>query len=280
MIVKRLAQSRLIGLGIATLIFIAIFTLFYALTERDHPLNAIDLRLPSSYSNGCHLGSLNSDPLPCNFGRSTEPTQVYLFGDSHAAQWIPALESASNTKHFQGRFITKSSCPYVNLNLDENCIKWQSKAIQEIVNEKPDLLILASMTNEPYDKILDGMKYSQEWTEGFNKIRIMLPRDTKLLLINDSPYLSTDPIPCLQKHAAIKCKQMASTSLTSSNLKEFSYSNDIPFVDLTSKMCDSNFCKVGDSKINYFRDVHHISYAYSEKMGEILGKKIVEILKP
>lgn len=280
MIVKRVARLRLIGLGIASLIFLAIFALFYALPEREKPLDSIDLRLPSSYTNGCHLGSLNSDPLPCNFGRSTEPTQVYLFGDSHAAQWIPALEFASNLNHFHGRFVTKSSCPYINLNLDEDCIKWQSKAIQEIVKEKPDLLILASMTNEPYNKLLDDIKYSQEWIEGLNKLRKMLPKDTKLLLINDSPYLSIDPVPCLRKHAAIDCKQMASISLTSSNLKKFSYFNDIPFVDLTSGMCKSNFCKVGDQKMNYFRDGHHISYSFSEKMGITLGKKILEVLKP
>ena len=48
--------------------------------------------LPTIYGDGCHLDQRTVTPKVCVFGDPSSSTTVVLFGDSHAAQWFPALE--------------------------------------------------------------------------------------------------------------------------------------------------------------------------------------------
>lgn len=248
-------------------------------SRQDRSLETLDLRLPFTYSNGCHLDSLAYYPLQCPFGSPEEKRKVYLFGDSHAAQWIPALERAASIGHFQGRILTKSSCPFFYLDLDEACNKWQSAALQQIVNEKPNLLIIASLTNESYKKSLDENQYVDAVIRGLVTIKQKLPKETRLMLINDSPYLTTDPIPCLQQHAAKKCDFKSTLSLTTTKMKNFSRLNGIYFKDLTTEICKMSICKTGNENINFFRDNHHISHSFSEDTGLSLAESIRRLLE-
>lgn len=255
-----------------------IWALYYQFFLQNGKLKTIDLRLPVSYQNGCHLNSSSYIPLPCYFGDSQETIKVYLFGDSHAAQWVPALERAGSLNHFQGRFITKSSCPYVHLGLDEDCNKWQETALQQVIKEKPNLLILASLTNEPYIKTLNKNQYASQWIFGLQSIIEKLPSKTRIMIINDSPYLSTDPIPCLAKQPVSECKFESRSSFTTVKIREFSNLHDLSFENFTLNICKQNICSTGNKKINYFRDEHHLSYIFSQRVGSTLAKSISNLL--
>ena len=65
---------------------------------------------PVVYSNGCHLGFLQTQPGACAFGDPSSATTVVLFGDLHAAQWFPALAQLADADHFRLVSMTKSAC--------------------------------------------------------------------------------------------------------------------------------------------------------------------------
>ena len=64
------------------------------------PLTAHD-DLPDVYANGCHLDVKTVTVRPCTYGDPTSDTVVAVVGDSHAAQWLPALEEIATQRHWK-----------------------------------------------------------------------------------------------------------------------------------------------------------------------------------
>ena len=57
--------------------------------------------LPTIYTNGCHLDATVTKIPPCVFGDTAGTQTVALFGDSHAAQWFPALDDIAKRNHWR-----------------------------------------------------------------------------------------------------------------------------------------------------------------------------------
>src|SRR5690606_15519329 len=88
---------------------------------------------PKIYANGCHARTAGVEPKVCHFGDKESRTTFFLTGDSHAAQWSPALEKIAIRNRWSLYVSTKSSCP---LTIDsvfksgvvyEKCKMWSAK---------------------------------------------------------------------------------------------------------------------------------------------------------
>ena len=67
--------------------------------------------LPKVYDNGCHADFAEVASGECSFGDADSAFTVVLFGDSHAAQWFPALEALATDNGWRLVSLTKSACP-------------------------------------------------------------------------------------------------------------------------------------------------------------------------
>lgn len=66
---------------------------------------------PSVYADGCHRQVNEDDAKACVYGDEASDYTVAIVGDSHAAQWVPALQIAAATNGWRLESYTKSSCP-------------------------------------------------------------------------------------------------------------------------------------------------------------------------
>src|SRR5690606_34888742 len=62
------------------------------------------------YANGCHLGFDSVEPVGCGFGDKEGEFRVFLVGDSHAVNWLPALDALAKERGWSLTSYTKSSC--------------------------------------------------------------------------------------------------------------------------------------------------------------------------
>ena len=69
--------------------------------------------LPRVYRDGCHQPFRKDDSPECVYGDKHGARTMVLFGDSHAAQWFPALERIAQEKKWRLISLTKSACPSV-----------------------------------------------------------------------------------------------------------------------------------------------------------------------
>ena len=61
--------------------------------------------------NGCHAGFTAISQGDCAYGDLDRDRTVVLFGDSHAEQWLPALDLAAKEQHWQGRQLDQGGLP-------------------------------------------------------------------------------------------------------------------------------------------------------------------------
>jgi peptidoglycan/LPS O-acetylase OafA/YrhL len=258
--------SILIGLGIAGTTTSALL-----IQGKQVTLAEIEAK-PITYDNGCHLNYRESISPKCEFGIIANTKTVVLYGDSHAAQWFPALEKLASSKGFKLINLTKSSCPSIEVTRQSigafqmsNCSSWRTTAIQRIKKAKPDLLILSSF--EHYAPIGDPRKVKQWWEEGslrsFQNLRLLSPR---IIYLIDTPLPSRNIPDCLASTSADKC-------FANSN-KGLPQVAGFQIIDPTKWLC-TNICPGVVRGTVAYRDASHISVATSLELSDRLWDALV-----
>ncbi len=246
--------------------------------QAGRPEKNLDRALPSTYSNGCHLPQMESIPLRCFSSRARDVATIYLVGDSHAAQWIPGIEFSSQRDSLSFRFVTKSSCPFVPLNLNLNCERWIKNVLGEIKRFKPEVVIMSNLTNGKYLNFYTDDAYTKFWITELESIFNKIPRNSKVVFIEDTPYSTFDTSECLLSRHQDDCKFDLQTSALTLEIRKFALTKKLPYISFNHRLCPSSKCLSGDSSINFFRDENHISISASKRFGSTLIKRVKEAL--
>ncbi|MFI2424796.1 SGNH hydrolase domain-containing protein [Streptomyces sp. NPDC018955] len=78
------------------------------------------------------------------------PRTVVLFGDSHAAQWFPALRRLATARGWKLVSLTKASCKVADVTILNDhgpytvCDTWRSRAVAKIDALRPELVVVSS----------------------------------------------------------------------------------------------------------------------------------------
>ena len=228
---------------------------------------SLDRTVPSTYSNGCHLPETEFNLRSCYSNQSPKLETIYLVGDSHAAQWIPGIEAANTSDSLNFRFLTKSSCPFVPLNLNSNCDTWVENVINEIKKTKPEGIVISNLTNGQYLNFYSPGEYAKFWVARFETLLKRMPLRSQILLIEDTPYSSFDTSECLLSHNQSDCGFQFRASPLTTQIRNFAIRNKISYISFKERLCPGSECLSGDSLINYYRDKNHISVSASKRFG-------------
>ena len=118
------------------------------------PQDAAD-SLPPTSLNGCHAGFTAVTQGDCRYGDLTATRTVVLFGDSHAEQWLPALDDLGKAQHWQVVSWTKAACPAARLTVDNpslgrtytECDTWREATVARIGALHPALVVMSQSEN-------------------------------------------------------------------------------------------------------------------------------------
>ena len=211
---------------------------------------------PLVYEDGCHANYAQTKSNKCEYGDLTSSKVMVLYGDSHAAQWFPALVEIANRSGYKLISLTKSACPSVDtVRLDQGgfkmsrCKAWRSNSITRIQQIKPDVLIMSSFQyfSQP-PSVKDRTKW---WNDGQRKLLTEVKNSSpKLIYITDTPHPLRDIPACLANYSISKCN----TSSRSENLSISGFQVIDPNSWLCARICPA----VKDGVVTY-RDASHIS---------------------
>ncbi len=267
---SRVVSSRKLAIGAFCLVLVG-FGLKVVLGQGGRPLESLDRSLPSTYSNGCHLLPGKHEPLPCINTQNAELPTIFLVGDSHAAQWVPAIESHTHSNDFNFKFLTKSSCPFVLLEMNQDCDQWISNVLEEIIKNPPSLVTISNLTNGKYLNFYDDQAYANFWISRFDPLMQEVSKLSKILIIEDTPYSSIDSSNCLISRSQGDCDFRFKEAQLTSRVRSYALENDFFYWSFSDRLCHNSICKSGDHKINYYRDEHHISVSLSARFGPALN---------
>ena len=253
--------SVLLGLGIMKTTTSSILV-----DGKQTTLASIEAR-PITYENGCHLNYHQSISPLCEFGKLDSTKTVVLYGDSHAAQWFPALNKLADEKGFKLVNLTKSACPSIAVTRAsvgafqmKNCEEWRSSAISRIAVMKPDLVILSSF--EHYSPIGDPRKVEEWWVAGSKKsYQILQPLSPKLIYLLDTPLPDRNIPDCLATTRADRC--------IANDEKGLPQVADFQIIKPSIWLCESDCPGTVRGNVAY-RDASHISVATSLELANRL----------
>lgn len=211
---------------------------------------------PLVYDDGCHANYAQTESAKCEYAFTDSDKTMVLYGDSHAAQWFPALLEIANRSGYRLISLTKSACPSVdNQRLDQGgfkmsrCAKWREHTTNRIREIKPDVLIMSSF--QYFSQPARYTDRSKWWNDGQRKLLESVRNSSeRLIYITDTPHPIRDIPACLTNNSISKCN----TSERSKNLSIPGFQ----VIDPNPWLC-SNVCPAVKDGLVAYRDASHIS---------------------
>jgi len=210
---------------------------------------------PQVYLDECHVNYGETVSNDCTYGPAST-RKVVLFGDSHAAQWMPVLEELAYEKGFQLISLTKSACPGPAVAKDESgafknadCDKWRENSIARIQALQPMAVLVSGMQ---YFEIPGGYEdRGQWWREGQRKTFAALRGSSKhIIYISDTPHPLRDIPSCIAAGRIDRCN-------TTEPADAF-FTPGWSQINPTSWFCAAT-CPAIQNGVVVYRDASHIS---------------------
>lgn len=228
---------------------------------------------PIVVGDGCHVSHRGNRSGYCTYGDIKSKKTIVLYGDSHAAQWFPALEKIALKNGIKLVSLTKSACPAVDAPRDDdggfkyiNCAQWRKYSYQRINEIKPIAVIMSS-----FQYFSAPAKYPDPdlwWRNGQIKLLNSLKGASEnLIYISDTPHPKVDIPSCLATLKAFECD----TSEKSLNLVVPGFK----VIDPTPWLC-TDICPAVKDSIVAYRDRSHISIAMSLHLMPLLESALRE----
>jgi peptidoglycan/LPS O-acetylase OafA/YrhL len=178
-------------------------------TGQSYSLTEI-MQKPQVYLDDCHVNNGETVSGDCTYGPDS-PNKVVLFGDSHAAQWMPVLEELAYERNFQLISLTKSACPGPAVAKVESgnyknadCSEWRKNSIARIQALKPMAVLVSGMQ---YFEIPKGYGSRGDWwREGQAKtFDALIGASQHIIYISDTPHPLRDIPSCIAAGRSDRC---------------------------------------------------------------------------
>ncbi len=229
---------------------------------------------PLVYEDDCHVNYGEELSGDCTYGVIGSEKKIVLYGDSHAAQWFPALQRLALEEGFELISLTKSACASVDIPRPDqgafknaDCEKWRENSIKRIQQIKPDAVIIGSM--QYYTPPSGFPNRAKWWNDGQRRLLADLQgASDKLIYISGTPQPQRDIPGCLATSRFEKCNTTEKTP----NL----IINGFIKIDPTPWFCTRSCPAIKDGYVVY-RDASHISVEAAVANSSNLGNALREV---
>ncbi|WP_191968578.1 acyltransferase family protein [Cellvibrio sp. KY-GH-1] len=246
-------------------------------------LRQVSKSVPKIYNDGCHDDLIAEVAAGCVFGDTNARKTYVLYGDSHAAQWFPALQKYSEKNGVRLVTFTKSSCPATDIDVIwrggeyTSCVNWRKKVLKKINQLNPDVVIVSSYYGARAS--LDMEDSSKEWMQGLVRMFTSFPEKTQVVIIGDTPSFTRTPALCLSKNLSDtdKCAEPRGNvvDLQLADMEEkVARDHHQHYIDMNRYLCTDSTCGLIVGNVLIYRDRHHITVEFSEKLADVLGGAI------
>ncbi|KUI39169.1 hypothetical protein AU194_14120 [Mycobacterium sp. GA-2829] len=232
----------------------------------------------------CQLNYTEITPKFCEYGNKDADIEVALVGDSHAGQWIPAMEAVAAERGWKLVVSTKSACPYVDIavfsdNLNrpyDECRAWNEQMGAYLTGAgKPDAVVLSYgvYNTGDMDLLISGAQV--RWAP-------LVAQGTKVIVIRDTPAPGRNVPDCVAEHQdrLTACARPRDEALAKRDQSQPAAVEAVPgvqMVDLTDWICPGPQCAPVIGGALVFRDNTHMTATYSRSLAAQLAKRFPSV---
>jgi hypothetical protein len=229
---------------------------------------------------GCGLSLGGTEPPSCVYGDPHGKITVALVGDSHAANWFPALNIVARQRGWRLIPLTKFSCVFVDMRIWSpnlrreytECATWRENVVDRLVQLRPDLVVISS--NRWFPTVVDSD--ADPVAQGDAMARLIVRIPARVAIIVDTPRSQFDVPACLAEHrdAVEQCTTPRPAAFTWRHMrreKEAARMTGATIVDMSNATCPADPCPpiIGGKLV--YRDNHHLTATFARSLATVLG---------
>ncbi|HEY7222430.1 MAG TPA: SGNH hydrolase domain-containing protein [Micromonosporaceae bacterium] len=232
---------------------------------------------PVTYDNGCHQAQLAPAVITCAFGPKDAQRTIAVVGDSHSAEWLPALQSVADDLSWRIVSITKSGCRFEIYPADnvkhQSCRDWNAGVLNRLRTLRPDVVFtLATVGSSGSDSMHAGTVFSR-W-------RALEEMGIPVVAIRDNPWYKFDLAECVATYGprSSRCGgDRAQHGLTHPITVPHGYTlpANVHLLDLTNYYCERTFCPAVVGNVLVYRDDHHLTATFVKTAAPYLAAAII-----
>jgi hypothetical protein len=229
---------------------------------------------PQNNEDGCHIHIGETISPRCEYGDLSAQETIVLYGDSHAAQWLPALDLIGKKRGFKIVSLTKSACPSSEVIKElssqydvDDCQSFRDNSITRIKKIQPVAVVLTSM--QPFSAPYSEESARDWWLTGESKALKRISGSTSYpIYLTDTPLPRVDIPDCLAAGRAQLCD--TSRPISAEVAPGLIQINPTPW------LCADTCPAIVDGVVAY-RDHSHISVAMSKHLSPKLETALARI---
>jgi peptidoglycan/LPS O-acetylase OafA/YrhL len=235
---------------------------------------------------GCGLSLAGSRPPLCTLGVAGGAVTVALVGDSHAAQWFPALDVIAQQRGWKILPFTKDSCIFIDMRIISihlereytECARWRDEVVAALQRAQPDLVVVASSRwVHPVDPAdADPQRQSDAM------VRLLKALPGRVAIIADTPLSAVDVPACLSRpdRTAADCATARDYALTAHLARDgrAAAALGVTLIDPTQWLCGPEVCGAVIDWTIVYRDDHHFTATMARRLAPLLESGLMEAL--
>ncbi|SFD33994.1 acyltransferase family protein [Streptomyces aidingensis] len=243
------------------------------------------------YTDGCALTTADEmQTHPCRYGDPAGDRTVVLFGDSHAAQWFPALEAIARTHRWRLYSFTKNACKISRITIELNggpyatCDTWRAETLGRILELEPDLVITSNSNSAKlYGEGQDDL--GTAWGKGQAETYRVLGRGgIRVLTLLDNPWPKSNAVDCavanpgrLSSCARHRSEADPRPEVTEA-IRQAAAAERVPVLDPYDWVCaPSGNCPVVVGNTMVYRDYGHLADGFVAALTPVLEDELLRL---
>ena len=250
-----------------------------------------------SHRKDCWSYLPNFRTVTCRFGDRDADVRVALVGNSHAGQWLPALQRVAQEQHWRITTYLASQCAMADVaqtfDTDAHsaaCRAWGRRTAAAVADSRPDLIVVSnrvsvaavgagSVASSQAAYEAGASRYLHEWADA----------DIPVVVIRDTPapgdggmQLIPDCVGAHSQDYATACSGPRAQWLPADPTAAAAAALDDPLVhtvDLTDHICPGETCEPVVGGVIVYFDASHLTATYASTLARFLEPGLVAALR-
>ena len=221
----------------------------------------------------------------CQLGDPSGTTRVALIGDSHAAQWEPALAILARKHHWNLTVYLKTNCAFTDAKRTPqyaSCSAWTKNVSRALARQKPFDVVIASFFADNLNLELSaGSVTASGAVAGFRNVWAPLTKSgSTVVILRDTPHMTQNTTVCVALHGSSGRCDVGSTSARSTDDPEYDAAKSLAGVrrlDLGNYFCDTKKCFAVIGGVAVHTDPYHMTQTYSKTTAPFLDRALASV---
>ncbi|WP_233575178.1 acyltransferase family protein [Cellulomonas sp. PhB150] len=210
---------------------------------------------PDVYRDGCWNNAPFTSRHVCEYGSTTPTKRIALLGNSHAGHWLPALQDQLDRESWQLSTYLASVCYTVDVPIEietaeasDGCSAWNAWAVDAVITEAPDLVIMSDRTFQPLVGVSEDDKVATARAAYARVVARFTDAGIPVLVLRDTPAAAENAPDCVARERShyAQCSTPADVALEPDPLADVAAADTtglVDVLDVNDLLCQDGTCR-------------------------------------